>query len=149
MTDLFFILAVIDFESERDEDKDFDWIMRNYGYPTPEELRDEMYRSAYPSLLFRAWQKIWKISPNFYFFDWVLSKTLGKILFSAGPVTIFGYDAMFFAHQLKCFGGVLTFCPPCSYPFGHRKTLGKLFWSPDGWSGNPSARFLYGKGLND
>jgi hypothetical protein len=143
MIDLFFVLAVIDFESERSDDTDFHWLMEAYRYSEPEQLRAEMYKAHY-SLVFQVWRRLWKISPNFYFFDWALSKTLGKILFSFGRVTIFGYDAMRFAHKLRCFGGVLTFCPPSSYPFGCRKTLGKLFWSLDGSSDNPSAKFLYG-----
>ena len=143
MIDLFFVLAVIDFESERNEETDFYWLMETFRYSTPEQLRSDM-NMVYYSKIFLWWRKLYKVSPNFYCIDWILSNTLGKILFSFGRVTIFGYDAMRFAHRVKCFGGTLTFCPPSSYPFGHRKSLGELYWSPDGTPSNRDVKFFYG-----
>jgi hypothetical protein len=143
LLDLFFVLAVIDFESERNDEADFYWLMETFHFSEPGELRSAMNK-AYSSPVFRAWQRLWKMSPNFYFFDWALSRTVGKILVTIGPLTVFGYDAMRFAHRLKCFDGILTFCPPSSYPIGCRKSLGKLFWSPDGTSSSPNAKFIYG-----
>jgi hypothetical protein len=125
---IFFTLAVIDFESSRRSGSGDYHTMRVthyeiFGESDDEEVHHSRELVYTQSKLFALWHRIYKISPNWFFWDWLLSKTMGDEI-TVGPLTVFGYNGCRFLHRLETPFGVLKFYPPSSYPIGCRYTWG-------------------------
>lgn len=131
---LFFTLAVIDFESKRADPKgsgDYYNMCRSCeetfgaGCSVAEE-RSWVYAN---SSLYRLWHVIWRVSPNFYFWDHLLSKIMGGHI-TIGNFTVFGYNGGRFGHCLRMRSGTIEFYPPSTFPIGSRLTLGAVRFIP-------------------
>lgn len=133
---IFDALAVIEFESQN---IDYYELM----YRLNSEDRDKLNRVYSKSSLYKIWKLIWKISPNYYFLDFILTKVIGEHI-DIGNLTIFGYNAMMYLFRLKTDKGFWVFRPPCIFIMGERGfTWGQLYFSPDGTSHNPKAKIYY------
>lgn len=133
---IFDVLEVINFESEN---IDYYELM----YRLKSENRYKLIKIYSESKLYKIWKIIWRISPNYYLIDSVLTKLIGEHI-DIGNLTIFGYNAMMYLFRLRTKRGYWMFRPPCIFIMGNRGfTWGQLYFSPDGTSHNPKSRIYY------
>jgi hypothetical protein len=89
---IFTTLAIIDFESARRSTKnntreDYHELLSNFSCDGQLKVaREWVYKY---SMLFKAWEILFKITPNFYLRSWLYSKTINSIDFKIGNIWFF------------------------------------------------------------
>jgi hypothetical protein len=98
MGNLFFELALIDFESGNIHYDDLESISRKLGIKDDLwEMRKIFYKSSF---IYKIWLFLYQITPNHRNLDYILSKLVGGHINFCG-VTFFGYNAMMWAIQWR------------------------------------------------
>ena len=143
MPNLFFALRVIDFESEICTYYDVKKDLRRINPRVDDLVLHQEINKVYNSKLYKLWRIIWKISPNYYFWDWFLTKYF-RNGFNLFGVKFCGYNAMMWAIQWQWGDYYWLFRPPCFLVLGGRGwTWGRLYKSPNGTPRHPDAVHYY------
>jgi hypothetical protein len=108
---IFITLAIIDFESARRSTKnkaheDYYQLLSNFSCDGQLKVAREWVYEY--SVLFKTWQILFKITPNFYFRSWIYSKTINSLDFEIANIWFFA-DTI----RIKVAKKYIHFYPPC------------------------------------